>query len=73
MGCQPHIRVLRGVVVRSKLEIRDVEASLHKCVSLYMADIHEHSVLEGDKVLLAISGTKVFLYQIGKKSSTQFC
>lgn len=44
MGCQRSIRVLRD------------EAPLHKCVSLYMADIHEHSIPEDEKVLLTIPG-----------------
>lgn len=55
MGCQPHIRILRGVV-RSRIEIGAIEAPLHKCVALYMADIQEHSALEDEKVLLTIAG-----------------
>lgn len=72
MGCQPHIRVLRGVV-RSRVENRDVEASLHKCVSLYMADIHEHSVLEDEKVFLTISGIISDLLFNQSLESNTFC
>ena len=41
----------------STVEIKEVEDSLHKCVSLYMADIHRLSVLEDEKAFLTISGT----------------
>lgn len=57
MGCQPHIRDLRGLVQFSGVQSKDVEDSLHKCVSLYMADIHRHSVLEDEKAFLTISVT----------------
>lgn len=55
MACEPHVRALRDLV-RSKVKVRDVEELLHKCVSLYMADIHDHSLLENENVLLTISG-----------------
>ncbi|XP_073391596.1 protein DOG1-like 3 [Physcomitrium patens] len=58
MACEPHVRVVRDLV-RSKVEERDVEEPLHKCVSLYMADIHDHSLLENANVFLTISGARV--------------
>ena len=62
MGCQPHIRALRETMHSAQVANSncEVEYLLQKCVSLYMAEIRCTSILEDEKMYIAISSGKFF-------------